>query len=123
MAQIRALGLARDNLRRAESPNPDLVPRTADPDVALSDFAQARERMMGASNDLSFGELQGLIDAQAAARRGVVEALSGAPSVRLFDRNDRAVVVGPGMGPGEDGRFRVTYFDADADRGPRTVWF
>ena len=122
MAQIRALGLARDNLRRAESPNPDLVPRTADPDVALSDFAQARERMMGASNDLSFGELQGLIDAQAAARRGVVEALSGAPSVRLFDRNDRAVVVGPGMGPGEDGRFRVTYFDADREPTNHTVY-
>ena len=122
MAQIRALGLARDNLRRAESPNPDLVPRTADPDVALSDFAQARERMMGASNDLSFGELQGLIDAQAAARRGVVAALSDAPTVRLFDRNDRAVVVGPGMGPGEDGRFRVTYFDADREPTNHTVF-
>jgi hypothetical protein len=110
---IRGIGRARDNARRADSPNPDLVPRTADPDVALSDFARARERMLGASNDLSFGELQGLIDAQAAARRGVVEALSGEPSVRLFNRNDRAVVVGPGMGPGEKGRFRISYFDED----------
>jgi hypothetical protein len=119
---IRGIGRARDNARRADSPNPDLVPRTADPDVALSDFARARERMLGASNDLSFGELQGLIDAQAAARRGVVEALSGEPSVRLFNRNDRAAVVGPGMGPGEEGRFRVTYFDADRQPTNHTVF-
>jgi hypothetical protein len=99
-----------------------IAPRPADPDAVLSEFASAREAMLGASRDMSFEELQALSGRQAQARDAAVAALSDAPSVRLFDRNDRAAVVGPGMGPSEEGRFRVTYFGSDRQPTNHTVY-
>lgn len=99
-----------------------LEPRTADPDALLSEFAAAREAMLGASRDMSLEELSALSSRQASARDAAVSALLEAPSTRLFDRRGRAAVVGPGMGPGEDGRFRVTYFDEDRQPTNHTVY-
>jgi hypothetical protein len=102
-----------------EGPVPDRLMSGVDP---LAAFRAAREAMLGARRDMSFEELQSLSGRQSAARDAAVAALSEAPSVRLFDRNDRAAVVGPGMGPGEDGRFRVTYFDEDRRPTNHTVY-
>jgi hypothetical protein len=93
-----------------------------DPDAVLAEFSSARDAMLGASRDTPFEELTEISSRQAAARDAAVAALSDAPTVRLFDRNDRAVVVGPGMGPGEEGRFRVTYFDAGREPSNHTVY-
>jgi hypothetical protein len=88
----------------------------------LAAFRAAREAMLGARSDMPFEDLVDLSSQQAAARDAVVSTLSEAPSVRLFNRDGRAVVVGEGMGPGEDGKFRVTFFDADRRPTNHTVY-
>jgi len=88
----------------------------------LAAFRAARDAMLGARSDMPFEDLVDLSGRQAAARDAVVSTLSEAPSVRLFNRDGRAVVVGEGMGPGEDGKFRVTFFDADRRPTNHTVY-
>ena len=115
------VGALSEVARRMNQPGqmPERVMSGVDP---LSAFRAAREAMLGARRDMSFEELQALSGRQSEARDAAVAALSDAPSVRLFDRNDRAAVVGPGMGPGEDGKFRVTYFNADREPTNHTVY-
>jgi hypothetical protein len=110
---------ANDQLR-AERGLPPLnpPPRPADPATLLAEFSAAREAMLGASRDMSFEELTELSSRSAAARDAAVAALSDAPSVPLFHRDGRAVVVGPGMGPGEEGKFRISYLTAERKRQP-----
>lgn len=88
----------------------------------LAAFRAAREAVLGASNETPFEDLVELSSRQSAARDAAVEALSGARNVRLFDSQGRGVVVGEGMGPGEDGKFRVTYFNADQRPTNHTVY-